>query len=284
MLVDKLKKILPNDGTVYPKDFQTIIQNLYSDSDPNEEIIKFVWDAYQYSKNAHEGQLRRSGEPYFTHCSAVGIILSKWKMDARTISAGLMHDIIEDTDSSRKDMIDKFGEEIAELVEGVSKLSGINFSSRREKQAENFMKMFLSVAKDLRVIIIKFADRLHNMKTIRYLPLIKQRRIAIETRDVYAPLAHRLGMNKLKIELEDLILKTLEPEEFNQLQNKAYYFVHSFFVNCNNKSIENGNSINGKLNFTSVVKKNNVTAFQFHPEKSGKDGLLLLKTITKNIF
>ena len=221
MLLDKLKKILPINGNVYPKDFQTIVQNLYSDSDPNEEIIKFVWDAYQYSKNAHEGQLRRSGKPYFTHCSAVGIILSKWKMDARTISAGLMHDIIEDTDSSRKDMVDKFGEEIAELVDGVSKLSGIKFSSRRERQAENFMKMFLSVAKDLRVIIIKFADRLHNMTTIGHLPLIKQRRIAIETRDVYAPLAHRLGMNKLKVELEDLILKTLEPEEYKQLQKKT---------------------------------------------------------------
>ena len=221
MLLEKLKKILPYDGNEYPKDFQEIIQNLSSESDLNEDIITFIWDAYCFSKSAHEGQLRRSGEPYFSHCASVGVLLSQWKMDSRTIAAGLMHDVIEDTDISRKDLVDKFGEEIAELVEGVSKLSGIKFSSRRERQAENFMKMFLSVAKDLRVIIIKFADRLHNMSTIGYLPLIKQRRIAIETRDVYAPLAHRLGMNKLKIELEDMILKTLEPNEYKNLQKKT---------------------------------------------------------------
>jgi GTP pyrophosphokinase len=195
MLLDKLKKILPNNnGNDYPKDFQQIIKNLYPESVPDEEAITFIWEAYRFSKKAHEGQMRRSGEPYFTHCSSVGIILSEWKMDTRTIAAGLMHDVIEDTEMSRNDMVDKFGEEIAELVDGVSKLSGIKFSSRREKQAENFMKMFLSVAKDLRVIIIKFADRLHNMSTIKHLPLIKQRRIAIETRDVYAPLAHRLDL------------------------------------------------------------------------------------------
>ena len=221
MLLEKLKKILPKDGKKYPEDFQEIIQNLSPESDPNEEIITFIWDAYSFSKNAHKGQLRQSGEPYFTHCSSVGILLSQWKMDPRTIAAGLMHDVIEDTDISRKDLVDKFGEEIADLVEGVSKLSGIQFSSRREKQAENFMKMFLSVAKDLRVIMIKFADRLHNMSTIGHLPLIKQRRIAIETRDVYAPLAHRLGMNQLKIELEDMILKTLEPDEYKNLKKKT---------------------------------------------------------------
>ena len=221
MLLEKLKKILPNNGNEYPKEFRQIIKNIYLESDPDKEAVNFIWEAFRYSKNAHKGQKRRSGEPYFTHCASVGIILSEWKMDTRTIAAGLMHDVIEDTDVSRNDMVDKFGEEIAELVDGVSKLSGIKFSSRREKQAENFMKMFLSVAKDLRVIIIKFADRLHNMSTIKHLPLIKQRRIAIETRDVYAPLAHRLGMNKLKIELEDLILKTLEPEEYKLLQKKT---------------------------------------------------------------
>ena len=221
MLLEKLKKILPNNGNEYPKEFRQIIKNIYLESDPDKEAVNFIWEAFIFSNNAHEGQKRQSGEPYFTHCASVGIILSEWKMDTRTIAAGLMHDVIEDTDVSRNAMVDKFGEEIAELVDGVSKLSGIKFSSRREKQAENFMKMFLSVAKDLRVIIIKFADRLHNMSTIKHLPLIKQRRIAIETRDVYAPLAHRLGMNKLKIELEDLILKTLEPEEYKLLQKKT---------------------------------------------------------------
>jgi len=221
MLLEKLKKILPNNGNEYPKEFRQIIKNIYLESDPDKEAVTFIWEAFEYSKNSHQGQKRLSGEPYFTHCASVGIILSEWKMDTRTIAAGLMHDVIEDTDVSRSDMVDKFGEEIAELVDGVSKLSGIRFSSRREKQAENFMKMFLSVAKDLRVIIIKFADRLHNMSTIKHLPLIKQRRIAIETRDVYAPLAHRLGMNKLKIELEDLILKTLDPEKYKLLQKKT---------------------------------------------------------------
>ena len=166
MLLDKLKNMLPKEGSEYPKDFRKIIQNLYPESDPDEEIISFVWDAFKFSKSAHEGQLRRSGEPYFTHCSSVGVILSEWKMDSKTIAAGLLHDVIEDTNISRNDMIEKFGEEITDLVDGVSKLSGIKFSSRLEKQAENFMKMFLSVAKDLRVIIIKFADRLHNMDTI----------------------------------------------------------------------------------------------------------------------
>ncbi|MDP6570881.1 MAG: bifunctional (p)ppGpp synthetase/guanosine-3',5'-bis(diphosphate) 3'-pyrophosphohydrolase [Candidatus Marinimicrobia bacterium] len=221
MLLDKLKNILPGDGGEFPPDFQSIIHNLNYEREKDQDHINFIWNVYQFSANAHEGQQRRSGEPYFTHCSSVGVILSEWKMDAKTISAGLLHDVIEDTEVTRGKMVEKFGEEITDLVDGVSKLSGIKFSSRLEKQAENFMKMFLSVAKDLRVIIIKFADRLHNMSTIEHLPLIKQRRIAIETRDVYAPLAHRLGMNKLKIELEDLVLKTLEPNEYKQLQKKV---------------------------------------------------------------
>jgi len=220
MLLDKLKTILSNKNANYPIDFKNIITNLYSTSEPNEDSIKFLWDVYCYSQNAHKGQVRQSGKPYFTHCSSVGVTLSQWKMDLNTIAAGLLHDVIEDTDVTREEMIEKFGDEVTELVDGVSKLSGIKFSSRMEKQAENFMKMFLSVAKDLRVIIIKFADRLHNMNTIKHLTLIKQRRIAIETRDVYAPLAHRLGMNRLKIELEDLVLKTMEPDEYQSLHKK----------------------------------------------------------------
>ena len=220
MLLDKLKSILPHDDSDYPLDFQKIIKNLYSEIEPDDDKVLFIWDAYCFSRDAHGDQLRRSGKPYFTHCASVGITLSKWKMDSRTIAAGLLHDVIEDTGISRDDMVEKFGEEVTELVDGVSNLSGIKFSSRMEKQAENFMKMFLSVAKDLRVIIIKFADRLHNMSTIEHLPLIKQRRIAIETRDVYAPLAHRLGMNRLKTELEDMVLKTLEPDEYRDLHKK----------------------------------------------------------------
>ena len=220
MLLEKLKKILPNSDKEYPADFQNIIDNLFHKSEPDNDKVLFIWNAYCFSQKAHDGQLRKSGKPYFTHCASVGVTLSKWNMDASTVAAGLLHDVIEDTNVTREEMVDKFGVEVTELVDGVSKLSGIKFSSRLEKQAENFMKMFLSVAKDLRVIIIKFADRLHNMTTIKHLSLIKQRRIAIETRDVYAPLAHRLGMNRLKIELEDLVLKTLEPVEYRKLQKK----------------------------------------------------------------
>ncbi len=220
MLLEKLKKILPKNSNEYPLEFQKIIENLYPTLDPDDEKVCFIWDAYSFSQKAHEGQTRHSGAPYFTHCSSVGVTLSEWKMDSRTIAAGLLHDVLEDTDISREEMTENFGEEVTQLVEGVSKLSGIKFSSRMEKQAENFMKMFLSVAKDLRVIIIKFADRLHNMSTIKFLPLMKQRRFAIETRDVYAPLAHRLGMNKLKMELEDFVLKALEPDEYKSLHKK----------------------------------------------------------------
>ncbi len=205
----------------YPKEFHQIINNLSVDKEQDAQTFERLWRAYQFGRHAHRDQKRRSGQPYFTHCAAVGAVLASWNMDIDTIIAGLLHDTIEDTDVTRENIVELFNEDIATLVEGVSKLSGIKFSSRQEKQAENFMKMFLSVAKDLRVIIIKFADRLHNMSTINHLPLIKQRRIAIETRDVFAPLAHRLGMNKLKMELEDLILQVLEPDEYNQLVKKV---------------------------------------------------------------
>jgi GTP pyrophosphokinase len=220
MILNTLKKILPGFEKGYPKDFITILENLYQNSEPNQDTVDLLWKAYQFGENAHKGQLRRSGKPYFIHCSAVGVKLAEWRMDVNTIIAGLLHDTVEDTDVSHEILANEFNPEIAELVDGVSKLSGIKFNTRQEKQAENFMKMFLSVAKDIRVIIIKFADRLHNMKTLGHLPLIKQRRIAIETRDVFTPLAHRLGMNQLKVELEDLVLKTLEPESYKNLQKK----------------------------------------------------------------
>ena len=220
MVLNALKNFVGKSSNEYPKEFNHIIENLNLNKEEDSEILERLWNAYQFGSEAHKNQKRRSGEPYFTHCSSVAAILADWNMDVDTIIAGLLHDTIEDTDITRELIVTEFNEDVASLVEGVSKLSGIKFHSRQEKQAENFMKMFLSVAKDLRVIIIKFADRLHNMSTISHLPLIKQRRIAIETRDVYAPLAHRLGMNKLKIELEDLILRVLEPDEFHALEKK----------------------------------------------------------------
>ncbi len=218
MVLKKIKNFVGKSSNGYPKEFNQIIANLKLNPEQDIEIFEYLWKAYVFGDNAHKEQKRKSGEPYFTHCASVGVVLSAWNMDLDTIIAGLLHDTIEDTDVTRELIVNEFNEDIASLVEGVSKLSGIKFHSRQEKQAENFMKMFLSVAKDLRVIIIKFADRLHNMSTINHLPLIKQRRIAIETRDVYAPLAHRLGMNKLKMELEDLILQVLDPDEYRKLE------------------------------------------------------------------
>ncbi len=221
MVIDTLKKILPITGKGYPKPFHKILEYILEKSNPTEKEINQLWKAYNLSKEAHEGQMRRSGEPYFNHCIEVGNTLAEWHLDTDAIIAGLLHDTIEDTEITEEKIIKEFGKEIASLVEGVTNLSGIKFNSRQHKQAENFMKMFLSVASDIRVIIIKFADRLHNMRTIKHLPLIKQRRIAIETRDVYAPLAHRLGMWKLKAELEDLVFETLEPATYKALFKKV---------------------------------------------------------------
>ncbi|RMD90732.1 MAG: bifunctional (p)ppGpp synthetase/guanosine-3',5'-bis(diphosphate) 3'-pyrophosphohydrolase, partial [Calditrichaeota bacterium] len=176
--------------------------------------------AFEFSLEAHKDQLRKSGEPYFVHCLEVAKILTDLRMDVTTIAGGLLHDVVEDTGITIKEVEEKFGTEIARLVDGVTKISEIRFDSVEQKQAENFRKMILSMVKDIRVIMIKFADRLHNMRTIEYLPRKKQERIAIETRDVYAPLAHRLGIAKIKWELEDLVLKTLEPEIYWELVQK----------------------------------------------------------------
>jgi len=219
-LLDSLKNIFPLNGGK-PNPFNEIINTLNRQEKLKDESEAFLWKAYQFGESAHIGQKRRSGEPYFNHCSAVGNILASWGLDENTIIAGLLHDTVEDTDISLENISEEFNQEIADLIEGVTKLSGIKFYSRQHKQAENFMKMFLSVAKDIRVIIIKFADRLHNMRTLEHLPLIKQRRIANETKDVYAPLAHRLGMNNLKSDYEDLIFKTVKPKVYKKLLKKV---------------------------------------------------------------
>jgi GTP pyrophosphokinase len=203
-----------------PKKFYALINAL--DGKPlNSEIEDFLWNAYSFARDAHRGQIRKSGEPYFEHPYSTAKILAEMNMDAITIAGGLLHDVIEDTGIQYKDIEDKFGKEVAQLVEGVTKISGIVFRNRQEEQADNFRKMLLSVAEDIRVIIIKLADRLHNMRTVNSLPPIKRHRIAIETRDVYAPLAHRLGMYKLKSELEDLVLKTLDYNAYKFLQKKV---------------------------------------------------------------
>ena len=216
-----LARFVPHLVGEYPKKFLNLFENIsLSNGSSQDEIRDLLWQAYEFAITHHEGQKRHSGEPYFNHCLAVANTLAKWKMDHFTIIGGMLHDTIEDTDASIQDINSLFGEDIASLVNGVTKLGGIRFSSREAKQAGNFMKMLLSVAQDLRVIIIKFADRLHNMRTIEYLPRIKRHRIAMETRDVYVPLAHRLGMAQVKWQLEDLVLQTLNPKAFGDIDSK----------------------------------------------------------------
>jgi len=206
----------------FPKPFQELLDKVTSNEPLTEDDLKKeLWRAYEFGFRHHEGQKRRSGGSYFeNHCVEVAKILAEWNMDHITIIGGLLHDTIEDTEVNFEDIEKKFGTDVANLVNGVSKLSGIRFTSQKAKQAGNFMKMLISVAQDLRVIIIKFADRLHNMSTIEHLPRIKQHRTAIETRDVYAPLAHRLGMARVKWLLDDLVLKTLNPDDYKEIEKK----------------------------------------------------------------
>jgi len=177
--------------------------------------------AYQFSERSHRGQQRASGEPYLSHPLQVASLLVDFKMDVTTVTAGLLHDVLEDTGATKDDLEREFGREIADLVDGVTKLGKLAFSSREERQAENFRKMLVAMARDLRVLMIKLADRLHNMRTLDYLASDKARKISQETLDIYAPLAHRLGMAKVKAELEDLALRTLSPDAYVDLQKRV---------------------------------------------------------------
>jgi len=173
--------------------------------------------AYRFSDVAHAGQVRHSGEPYVSHCVEVARILADLQLDTTTVACGLLHDIVEDTDVSISDVEREFGAEVAQIVDGLTKIANLPMSSREERQVENYRKLLLSIAKDARVILIKLADRLHNMRTLDWLAPEKRRRIAQETRDLYAPLAHRFGMAKVRWELEDLSFKHLEPEAYKTL-------------------------------------------------------------------
>ncbi len=215
-----LTRFIPHLVGEYPKQFKELFDKIQVPDVDIETIKAQLWAAYDFGLSSHDGQKRKSGEPYFNHCVEVAKLLAAWNMDYNTIIGGLLHDSVEDTSVSLANIRAQFGEDVTNLVDGVTKLGGIKFTSREEKQAGNFMKMLLSVAKDLRVIIIKFADRIHNMQTIDYLPRIKRHRIALETRDVYVPLAHRLGMASVKFLLEDMVFKTLKPNEYNSLEAK----------------------------------------------------------------
>jgi GTP pyrophosphokinase len=184
----------------------------------NIELIK---KAYIFSREAHCAQIRKEGIPYIYHPLAVADILADMKLDSATITAGLLHDTVEDADMTIDDISDMFSPEVAFLVDAVTKLSKLQFSTVEEAKAENFRKMFLAMSKDIRVILIKFADRLHNMRTIEFLPPEKQKRIALETLEIYAPLANRLGIGWMRNEFEDLSFKVLYPEEYEDLVKKV---------------------------------------------------------------
>ncbi len=186
-----------------------------------EAQLDLIERAYHFSTLHHAGQVRKSGEPFMVHCTQVVLTLIGLQLDAVTIAAGLLHDVVEDVeDVSIEQLAAEFGEEVAVLVNGVTKITGLSFRSQEELQADYFRKMLVSMAKDVRVILIKLADRLHNMRTLSYLAEEKQQRISLETREIYAPLAHRFGMAKIKSELEDLSLKYLSPEVYRDLASK----------------------------------------------------------------
>ncbi|MBV8803190.1 MAG: bifunctional GTP diphosphokinase/guanosine-3',5'-bis pyrophosphate 3'-pyrophosphohydrolase [Gammaproteobacteria bacterium] len=202
---------------------ETLRKHLISYLD--DEQLRIIEDACLLGKKAHEGQKRHTGEPYITHPLAVATILAEMRMDPPTIIAAILHDVLEDTSVEKQDLIDQFGKEIADLVDGVTKLTQIEFETRAEAQAENFRKMVMAMARDIRVILIKLADRLHNMRTISSLPRKKRRRIAKETLEIFAPIANRLGMHAFRVEFEDLGFSALYPMRYRILKdavNKAH--------------------------------------------------------------
>ena len=189
----------------------------YNPQANTKQVIK----AYSFAEAAHEGQYRNSGERFFVHPYNVAMILIELNMDTDTIVAGLLHDVLEDTDVVYEKLVEEFGEEVANLVEGVTKLKKLKYKTKQENQAENLRKMVVAMAKDIRVIIIKLADRLHNMRTLEYMSEEKKKEKALETLEIYAPLAHRLGISKIKWELEDLSLRFLDPEGYYKLVDKV---------------------------------------------------------------
>ena len=228
--------------------------------------VSMVEKAYQMAKSAHGDQRRKSGEPYIIHPLWVSIILADLEMDKETITAGLLHDVVEDTKYTEEDIRKEFGDEVALLVDGVTKLGRLSYSSDKlEVQAENLRKMFLAMAKDIRVIIIKLADRLHNMRTLQFMTPAKQKEKAKETMDIYAPIAQRLGISKIKTELDDLALKYSQPEVFfdlvrqiNSRKTEREEFVQQIVdeVSTHMKNANIKAEVNGRVkHFFSIYKK-----------------------------
>src|SRR6195256_3553978 len=199
--------------------FETLLEKVRSYSP--EADLELLRRAYVFSALEHKGQVRHSGEPYLVHPLEVASILADMRLDPVAIAAGLLHDVVEDTLTTIEKIEEHFGAEVAHVVEGVTKISAITFSSSEERQAENFRKMLLAMVDDIRVVLVKLADRLHNMRTLNHLPEERRIKIAEETRDIYAPIANRLGMSKVKNELEELSFRYLEPQAYEGLRAKV---------------------------------------------------------------
>src|SRR5271157_3688429 len=197
--------------------FRDLLRKVKSYRPPEDQTL--VKRAYEFSEQHHKGQVRESGQPYVAHPLEVAILLAEMRLDSTAIAAGLLHDAVEDTSVTVDEIKAEFGEQIAHIVEGVTKISKIEFASSEEAQAENVRKMVLAMMDDIRVVLIKLADRLHNMRTLKYLSADRQEKIARETLDIYAPIAHRLGMGKIRGELEDLAFQYVDPVSYNQLKS-----------------------------------------------------------------
>jgi GTP diphosphokinase / guanosine-3',5'-bis(diphosphate) 3'-diphosphatase len=199
-----------------------------------------LFDAFKYADNAHSSQLRKDGSPYITHPLAVASIVADLELDQDSIIAAMLHDTIEDTGVTHEEVAQRFGTTVADLVEGVTKLTRVQFNTREEKQMENLRKMLLAMSKDIRVVLVKICDRLHNMRTMQYQTPKKQREKALETMEIYAPLAHRLGMQKIKWELEDLSLKYLDPVGYNDIkeQLESRFAAHQEFMTSTQTKIQ----------------------------------------------
>lgn len=227
--------------------------------------VNQVRRAYYYAEQAHEGQNRRSGEPYVTHPLAVASILAEMHMDVQSLMAAMLHDVIEDTHVTKQGLSDQFGDVVAELVDGVSKLTRIEFQSKAEQQAENFQKMALAMAKDIRVILVKLADRLHNMRTLGAMPQDKRRRIARETLEIYAPIAQRLGMHNIRVEFEDLGFMSMHPMRARRIRKaittrfgdrkKTITTIKESIENCLTEEGHNANVIGREKHLFSIYSK-----------------------------
>ena len=195
--------------------FEALLKQVQANR-PSEDV-SLIRKAWEFCVQHHEGQMRASGEPYIIHPLEVAEVLAEMKMDATAIAAGLLHDSVEDTPATNEEIEAGFGDQVAHIVEGVTKIDKIQFANREDRQAENVRKMLLAMVSDVRVVLIKLADRLHNMRTLEHLKPERQEAIARETLDIYAPLAHRLGMGKVRGELEDLAFRYTDPVSYEQV-------------------------------------------------------------------